>query len=138
MTQLDDNKAFKNRIKKHELKQVCAYPIGQTIIRIYVTTDAAADPEYFKSNWYLDDEDKLHVTNWSLSLNEAQDLIEKVYPKEVRDLRLLDAWYHIQCSRDVAAGLSARHTTMDERKWHKLRADVMQFMLKDCRVPEEK
>ena len=134
---LDDNKKFKQAIKKHELKQVCAWPMGCTIVRIYVTTKEPL-PHYFRSTWTLDDTDKIQIVNAALPELDAHEAISNRYINEVHSLRASgNASEHIAISRDVANGKGLVSRSMDARKWHKLRADVLQFMLKDCRVPEE-
>lgn len=133
-----NNKEFKQAIKKHELKQVCAWPVGQTITRIYVTTDRTTQPMYYKSVWALGDDMKLKVTNTKITTEEAEQYIHHTYVMEVRRLKLLgNGPEAIGVSRDVANGKGLVSRTMDARKWHKLRADILQFMLKDCRIYDD-
>jgi len=86
----------------------------------------------------LGDDMKLKVTNAQITSDEAEQYMHHTYVMEVRRLKLLgNGPEAIGVSRDVANGKGLVSRTMDARKWHKLRADILQFMLKDCRVYDD-
>ena len=135
MKQLE-NKTFKEMIKRHEVKQVFSLleqpecgAIGMK--RIYVSTTAPVkmyiqqlvlmDVSCYKSVTEIDD--RIYNAYWCTYLKQAKYMQE-----------------HVAAAEKEAAGCEAMQddpdTPMSHKKFWKIRADAVRFMLKDKRIQE--
>lgn len=124
-----NNKAFKEMIKKHQVKQsfILLNPdVEESIYRFYQDT---SDPEkLYCSTWLID-----RVTN------QLQKEVKQISKEE-----WLKYWhaYSLDCTRTDVFALDyfqkmSVEAPMHQRKYWKIKADTVLFMKKDQRISKE-
>lgn len=128
-----ENKAFKEMIKKHEVKQSFTRVMEdkECLLRFYQHT---ADPQQmFCCKWEVDPcSGKLDKSVEPLDIGTWKYHWHK-YTAEVQELKESDAPHDYT----DAAFEQFKHAPMELKKYYLIKAETFQFMLKDKRVGEQ-
>lgn len=130
-----NSKTFKEMIKKHQVKRTFAYTGGQH----------TGDPESI-TIWYVDTTDNTKVYSHMQEIIDGH-LLKNIAEQDEVAYKRAWLWYKEQTAmnrageQDTIADINIYYgmsrgefeTPMEHRKYYKLKAEILRFMLKDKR-----